>query len=88
MYYKGTYLNDKEYNGKWYFLDSNEVYSEVVNGTETVNDTGPDTVKTRALSPEEKQPKIVIKTRALSPKATDIITEIKTPAPLQMEDVK
>ena len=36
MYYKGTYLNDKEYNGKWYFLDSNEVYSEVVNGTETV----------------------------------------------------
>lgn len=36
MYYKGTYLNDKEYNGKWYFLGSNELYSEVINGKETV----------------------------------------------------
>lgn len=36
MYFKGTYKDDKEYNGKWYFLDSDEVYSEVVNGTETV----------------------------------------------------
>ena len=36
MYFKGTYKNDREYNGKWYFLGSDEVYSEVVNGTETV----------------------------------------------------
>ena len=36
MYFIDTYKNDKEYNGKWYFLDSNEVYSEVVHGTETV----------------------------------------------------
>ena len=36
MYFIDTYKNDKEYNGKWYFLGSDEVYSEVVNGTETV----------------------------------------------------
>lgn len=36
MYYKGTYQGDKEYNGKWYYLGSNEVYSEVVNGKETI----------------------------------------------------
>lgn len=36
MYYKGTYKNDKEYNGKWYFLGSNELYSEVINGKETI----------------------------------------------------
>ena len=36
MYFKGTYKNDKEHNGKRYFLGSDEVYSEVVNGTETV----------------------------------------------------
>ena len=36
MYYKGTYRNDKEHNGKWYFLGSNELYSEVLNGKEIV----------------------------------------------------
>ncbi len=36
MYYKGTFQNDKEYNGKWYFLGSYEMYSEVINGKETV----------------------------------------------------
>lgn len=36
MYYKGTFKNDKEYNGKWYFLGSNELYSEVLNGKEIV----------------------------------------------------
>ena len=34
--HKGTYKNDKEYNGKWYFLGSNELYSEVINGKEIV----------------------------------------------------
>ena len=36
MYYKGTFKNNKEYNGKWYFLGSNDVYSEIVNGKEAI----------------------------------------------------
>ena len=41
MYFEGIYKNDKEYNGQWYFLDSDKVYSKVVNGTETVKYTCP-----------------------------------------------
>lgn len=36
MYYTGTFKNSKEYNGKWYFIDTNAVYSEVVNGKEII----------------------------------------------------
>lgn len=36
MYYTGTFKDDKEYNGKWYFLGSNELYSEIVNGKEII----------------------------------------------------
>ncbi|MDE7456945.1 MAG: protein kinase [Prevotella sp.] len=36
MYYKGTFKEGKEYNGKWYFLGSNDVYSEIVNGKEAI----------------------------------------------------
>lgn len=36
MYYKGTFQDDKEFNGKWYYLRTNEIYSEVVNGEETL----------------------------------------------------
>lgn len=38
MYYVGTFNNDAAYNGKWYFLGTNEVYSEIVNGKEIVKD--------------------------------------------------
>lgn len=36
VYYKGSFRQDKEYNGKWYYLDNNDVYSEVVKGKETI----------------------------------------------------
>lgn len=36
MYYKGTFKDGKEFNGKWYFLGSGELYSEIVNGKEVV----------------------------------------------------
>lgn len=36
MYFVGTFQNDQEYNGKWYFIDGDELYSELVNGMETV----------------------------------------------------
>lgn len=36
MYYTGTFKNSKEYNGKWYFISTNAVYSEVINGKEII----------------------------------------------------
>lgn len=36
MYYKGTFKDNKEFNGKWYFVETNEVYSEVIDGKEAI----------------------------------------------------
>ena len=36
MYYRGRFQDDKEYNGTWFFLNTDEVYSSVNNGKEVI----------------------------------------------------
>lgn len=36
LYYIGTFKDNRDYNGKWFFTETDELYSEIVNGKEII----------------------------------------------------